>query len=133
MKLNVLFFALAATLATACSDDPDGNSYEGTWKLTNATVSEDITLEYTPGEVLWTFDEDNNRLTVDNNVYTLGPENTYSGLATGSYSYKVKKENGINVLYVEGVKQGDMANTSNNLVISTQTHTTEELKKVFSR
>jgi hypothetical protein len=133
MKLKVLFFVLAASLATACSQDPDGNSYEGTWKLTNATVTEGISLEYTPGEVLWTFNEDNHRLNVNNNVYTLGPENIYSGLATGSYSYSIKKEDGVNVLYVDGVKQGDMANTSDNLVINSDADDAGGLKKVFRR
>jgi|GEM_PF-2978933 len=133
MKLKVLFLTLIACLVAACSEDPEGNSYNGTWKLTNATVTEGPSLEYTPGVVLWTFDEDSHRLTVDNNVYTLGPENIYSGLASGVYSYTVRKADGINVLYVDGVKQGDMANTSENLVISTETHMAEGLKKVFRR
>ncbi|MFP9098654.1 hypothetical protein ACLI09_06325 [Flavobacterium sp. RHBU_24] len=133
MKLKVLFFALTACLATACSEDPEGNSYNGTWKLTNATVTEGPSLEYTPGEVIWTFDEDSHRLTVHNNVVTLGPENIYSGLASGVYSYTVHKTDGINVLYVDGIKQGDMANTSENLVISSETQMDEGLKKVFSR
>ena len=83
--------------------------------------------------MIWTFNGDNHRLNVNNNVVTTGPENIYSGLPTGSYSYSIREEGGVNVLYVDGAKQGDMANTSDNLVINSETDDTGELKKVFRR
>ncbi len=132
MKLKVLSVGLFALSLFSCSDDPEV-SINGSWKLTNATLSNELNLEYREGEVIWSFDEKDHILTVTNNIMTDGPENIYSGLTTGNYTYNIQHENGIEMLYINGSLQGAMATTSDNLVINSDPEQDNGLTKVFSR
>lgn len=133
MKLKALVYSLIALAAISCNDDPEGNSLNGSWKLTNATVTDGLSLEYETGEVVWTFNEHNKTLSVRNNIMTAGPENILSGLATGAYDYTITTEGNKSYLYVEGREQGAFANTGSNLVISTDPQNNNSLTKVFKR
>ncbi|WP_116788043.1 hypothetical protein [Flavobacterium psychrotrophum] len=133
MKLKALTYSLIALVAISCSDDPEGNSLNGSWKLTNATVTDGPSLEYETGEVMWTFNENAKTLVVQNNIKTAGPENIMSGLPTGFYDYTIINEANKSYLYVEGHEQGAFANTGSNLVISTDPDNIKNLTKVFKR
>lgn len=133
MKLKALAYSIIALMAMSCSQDPEGNSINGSWKLTNATVTDGPSLEYENGEVIWTFNENTKLLSVQNNIRTAGPENILSGLATGTYDYSITTEGDKSYLYVEGQEQGAFANTGINLVISTDPQNNNSLTKVFKR
>lgn len=133
MKLKALFCCTIAALALSCSQDPEGNTLNGSWRLTNATVTDGPSLEYENGEVIWTFNESSKTLRVQNNILTTEPENVFSGLATGNYNYNIVSEGEKSYLYVEGTAQGAYANTGENLVISTEASENNNLTKVFKR
>lgn len=133
MKLKALFYCIIAIAAFSCSDDPEGNSLNGSWKLTNASVTDGLSLEYENGEVLWTFNESAKILKVQNNIMTTGPENIFSGLPSGTYDYSVITEDNISHLYVEGTEQGAYAATGANLVISTEANNSNGVTKIFKR
>jgi hypothetical protein len=132
MKLNNLYaIAICCTVALSCSDDTDERSLSGSWNLTNATTTEGTNLNYSQGEVIWSFSERNNTLSIQNRVITLGPENTFAGPATGNYHFSVQRQQGMDYLYVDGTRIGALANTGNNLVINSNEE--NGIIKVFSR
>lgn len=132
MKLNNLYaIAICCAVTLSCSDDADERSLSGNWHLTNATTSEGTNLNYTQGEVTWSFSENSKTLTIQNRVITLGPENTFAGPATGNYHFAVQQEQGMDYLYVDGTRVGAVANTGNNLVVSSSGE--NGIIKVFSR
>jgi hypothetical protein len=119
-------------LLFSCSTDEPVQSIEGTWKLKNASAPEGANIEYTDGEVNWTFHQESHHLTVQNNIMTAGPENILSGLATGEYTYYISSQDGSNTLYIEGVEQGIFACTDANLVINSDSDS-NGIIKVFGR
>jgi len=133
MKLKLLLYCLIGLLVASCSEDNEGNTLNGSWKLTNATATDGPNVEYQKGEVLWTFNEGSKTLRVKNNVKSLGPENIFSGLATGNYNYSIITEGNKSYLYVEGAEQGAFANTGENLVISTGAKGNNNITKIFRR
>lgn len=133
MKIKVLLVSLLACIAASCSNDDDAQNISGTWKLTNAAVTDGVNLQYSDGQVEWKFNEHSHTLTVTNNILTTGPENIYSGLPTGNYNYSIQSQNGMNVLYVSGNEQGALAATNDNLVINTNPQQANSLTKVFRR
>jgi len=131
---NIKFFLLIilTILAASCSSDETVETLNGTWRLRNASAPEGASIDYTEGEVYWTFDQQNHRLTVQNNIVTPGPENMFSGLASGTYNYNVATDGNNKTLYVEGNEQGIFAYNTENLVINTSPDATG-LIKVFER
>lgn len=125
--LFVLTFAIQS-----CSTDEPTQTLEGTWRLKNATAPEGASIEYNDGEVTWKFDVDTYKLYVQNNIQTLGPENIFSGLPTGTYNFSVVEGEGKKTLYVEGIQEGIFAYTTENLVINSD-EDAEGVIKVFRR
>ncbi|MFP5436316.1 MAG: hypothetical protein ACLGH8_00835 [Bacteroidia bacterium] len=105
-------------IALSCSDDADTHSISGSWYLTNTTTPEGNNLNYREGEVTWEFSEKSGTLTVQNRIVTLGPENTLAGPGTGSYRFELRSEQNIHYLYIDGSRIGAVANTGENLVVS---------------
>lgn len=130
IKFYILF--ILTLLLFSCSADETVQTLEGTWKLKNATVPDGANIAYSDGEVYWTFDQDTHRLTVQNNIANLGPENLFSGLASGTYNFYVADQNGSKKLYVEGTEQGIFAYTDANLVINSEADANGVIK-VFRR
>ncbi|KOS06032.1 hypothetical protein AM493_08265 [Flavobacterium akiainvivens] len=131
-KIKFYIVFILTFLLASCSSDDAMETLEGTWKLKNATVPEGANIQYTDGEVSWTFSQDNQRLTVQNNIMTAGPENIFSGLPSGSYTFYINNDNGNKTLYVEGIDQGIFAYTDANLVINSEADANGVIK-VFGR
>lgn len=107
------------TAAFSCSNDSEIHTISGNWNLTNTTTAEGSTLNYHDGDVVWSFIEKSGTLNVHNSIITLGPESASAGPGTGSYKFTLKSEHGMEYLYIDGNKVGAVANTGDNLVIST--------------
>jgi len=120
MKFKILFFfAIISSLTTSCDDDsiPE-NGMIGTWKLKNVTGGlQGTSIDYNAGDVYWIFNLTNGTLNVQNNILTTGPENIYSGLATGTYPFKIENENDIKILFVSGNRRGVISFKNSNLLI----------------
>ncbi|MEQ6124453.1 hypothetical protein AAON49_09650 [Pseudotenacibaculum sp. MALMAid0570] len=111
MKTLTSFFFLGMLFLTTCLDT--NVSYDetinGTWNLRNVSGGlQGINIDYNHGLVKWTFDLQNNLLTVENNITTTGPQDIYAGLDSGTYNFEIEENNQLQTLYVNGVKQGDV-------------------------
>jgi hypothetical protein len=114
MKLQVLTLVVIATfgMLTSCHNDDDNSgekekTINGIWNLKNVSGGlQGIHLDYTKGEVLWTFNETTGKLIVENKIITQGPKNTHSGLKSGTYDYEIKEEERVQVLFIKGIRQG---------------------------
>jgi hypothetical protein len=126
-----IVFILTLVFAGCSSDDP-AETLEGTWRLSTATAPEGAVIDYTDGEVSWTFNQDTHVLTVENNIMNFGPENIFSGLGSGNYNFSISESNGTKTLYIEGAEQGIFAYTDENLVINSEADANGVIK-VFKR
>jgi len=122
MKLKTLFFfVIILSFATSCNDDDESipeNGMSGTWKLKNVSGGlRGTNIDYNEGDVYWKFNLTDGILNVQNNILTTGPENIYSGLATGTYPYKIENENEIKILFIKGSRRGSILLKDNNLFI----------------
>lgn len=114
MKVN--FFSLLAILSVvflfSCNqtdDDiiiPEEETVIGTWNLKNVSGGLiGINIDYTEGEVSWKFQSDNT-LIIEKNIITTGPEDIYSGLASGTYSYEIQQNGDNETLFIESEERG---------------------------
>lgn len=133
MRLKIGLIAVAFIIAASCSDDTEQHSLQGTWNLTNTSTSEGLNIDYPQGQVQWDFNEANHKLTVKNEIASAGPENIFAGLASGTYTYRVKTEQNIGYLYVEGNEQGAVSVTGSNLVVNNGSPSSRGIIKVFRR
>lgn len=131
-KVKFLIVFILTLLLTACSNDDATETLEGTWRLRSASAPEGAVIDYSEGEVNWTFNQNSHILTVQNNIMNFGPENIFSGLATGTYNFSISEANGTKTLYIEGIEQGIFAYTNENLVINSEADTNGVIK-VFKR
>lgn len=131
MRLKSLYITVFCAAALSCSDDAENRSISGSWHLTNTSTAEGNNLNYREGEVTWKFSEKGGTLTVQNRIVTLGPESTLAGPTTGNYRFELRSEQGIDYLYIDGVRTGAVANTGDNLVVSSGVN--NGVVKVFRR
>ncbi len=131
-KIKFFILFILTTMLFSCSSEEPAKTLEGTWRLRSASVPEGSVIDYTEGEVSWTFNQDTHVLTVQNNIMSHGPENIFSGIETGAYSFSVIEHNGTKTLYIEGVDQGIFAYTDANLVINSEADA-NGIIKVFKR
>lgn len=118
MKLRSLCVAFSAVIALSCSDDTENHSLNGSWYLTNTTAADGSSLSYTKGDVIWTFNENANTITVKNRVIALVPNSNPVDIASGNYSYSLKRQDNLTYLYIDNKAVGALANTADNLVIT---------------
>lgn len=85
------------------------DSVLGTWNLKKVYGGlQGINIDYSQGDVIWTFDFQNNTLTVENNITTTGPEDIHAGLDTGTYEFNIQQNGQVISLFIEGIKKGDL-------------------------
>ncbi len=112
MKTKIITFLLLFTSALfiGCNNDDDAsktetNSIEGTWNLKNVSGGLlGVILDYSPGDVTWTFDESNGTLVVVNSFDVTAPDlqSTFSGLETGTYSFAIIPNGSSQYLSIDG-------------------------------
>jgi len=123
VKLSLLFF-LGLVLFTGCSNDDDNSSQtkvpiNGIWNLKNVNGGfSPINIDYNQGEVLWTFNQTNSMLIVENNILTTGPEDIYAGIDSGSYSYTIEIDGETQTLLIDGAERGFLIFSDGNLEIN---------------
>lgn len=131
-KLKFFTLFILTFLLLSCNSEDTAETLDGTWRLRTASAPEGSVIDYTEGQVNWTFNQDSHRLTVQNNITSLGPENIFSGIASGTYNYNIVETDGNKILYIEGVEQGIFAYTDANLVINSEPDA-NGIIKVFKR
>lgn len=116
MKTKYLFILLFVIIGVSCTDNNENvNPILKKWELEKVTRGMAEPISYNKDMVYWTFNE--NKLIVENNITTLGPEQINSGFNSGTYTYKVKQEKGLDFLYVNGKKEGEIRLGNNKLTI----------------
>lgn len=117
MKTIYFLSICAITILFSCSDNKmvTNHPIQKRWELERVTRGLDNSISYSEGLVFWTFSE--TKLKVENYIMTLGPEQLNSGYETGTYSYEIKKENGVEVLFVNNKREGKIAIENNRLTI----------------
>ncbi|HLS30136.1 MAG TPA: hypothetical protein VK021_04720 [Flavobacteriaceae bacterium] len=121
MKPTILFLCLILTLTSCSSDDNpiqinDPKSLEGSWTMVNIFGGfAGIDDNYEPGEIIWTFDQEDQMLMVDNSVGTDAP--ITSGLNSGTYDYHIETEEEIDYLFIDGYNSGKYSIDSDTLII----------------
>lgn len=100
---NVMLFLLLVSTMISCSDDdtPQINpELNKTWELFSYVAFMDELPEINEGDILWTFDIHNGKLTVENNIHEEHPYMIASGvynmritdntIATNSFEYNYR-------------------------------------------
>jgi hypothetical protein len=124
MKSRILIFAVITSIFfTDCNKDDSCNCIEshpivGTWNLINVNGGLiGIDIDYTIGEVKWTFDDGSQELTIENNILTTGPEDIYAGLDSGIYNYEIQEIGDTEKLFIDGNERGTILIMDNSLII----------------
>lgn len=125
---KILFLMVVATalIAGACSDNDDMPvttvaALGGTWKLTHVSGSvAGIDQDFTPGAVTWTFNVENNTVSVVNNT----PDDSLTDFfPTGNYTYgyvqnETTPQSCAYTLAVSNINFGCAASTSTTLTLT---------------
>ncbi len=112
MKSRILLFVVLVSLigVSSCKKNDPGtspNTYYGAWQLKNVSGGlMGINLNYTTGEVIWSFDENTSKLTVINNIISTGSKSIFARLATGTYTFSISKNGKRKNLFVDNVDFG---------------------------
>ena len=123
-KNILLSIFICLTIFASCNNDNDNqnetdeHAIHGTWNLSNVTGGfVGIDIDYNLGEVVWTFNDTNNQLTIENNIMTTGPEDIYAGLDSGNYTYEIQELADAEVLYIDGNMRGVISISNTTLTI----------------
>ncbi len=121
MKYTKWLFLLIIPILLMSSCKEENNdilSIEGTWKLNNVSGGlAGINIDYNDGDVNWIFTPTTQKLEVQNNIETDGPEQIYSMFDTGIYDYNIVNENDLEQLYIDGVNVGTITYDENEMNI----------------
>lgn len=112
-KIYTFLFFVSLVFCTACTKNDDmivpSDSVLGTWNLKKVYGGlQGINIDYSQGDVIWTFDFQNSTLIVENNITTNGPEDIHAGLDTGTYDFNIQQNGQVISLFIEGIKKGDL-------------------------
>lgn len=127
MKLHklIVFIFSCFTLVNCCNDEdnstqetPQNHAIHGSWNLTNVSGGfVGIDIDYTLGEVIYTFNDTNQQLHIENNILTTGPEDIYAGLDSGTYTYEIENNGETEMLYINQTLKGTILIFENTLSI----------------
>lgn len=130
MKSSVFFsLSFALLLFASCDNEADPTQelviqeiqeqeIQETWNLKNVNGGMiGLNIDYNSGEVIWTFQESTNKLIIQNNIESTGPEDIYAGLDSGTYDYEILEDNESQVLYIDGSLRGVLLITNSTLTI----------------
>ncbi len=114
MKTKLAALLFFVSLFTACTKNdeaqlPLDEALLGNWNLKKVYGGlQGINIDYSQGEVIWTFNFQTNEITVVNNITTNGPEDIHAGLDSGTYSFNIQQNGQLISLFIEGIKKGDL-------------------------
>jgi len=123
-NLSILFTLFLCLHFVGCRTSDEAllttsmNSIGHSWSLNKVSGGlAGINIVYSYGEVIWSFNEATNELTVQNNIMTTGLEDVYAGHETGVYPYQIVVTNGDSVLMIDNQERGIVSIINNNLQI----------------
>ena len=120
-KILILVLTIGFSLFTSCSNDDDSIEVEtisGIWNLKNVSGGLlGVNIDYNQGDVKWEFNLNTNKLTVENNILTTGPEDIYAGLESGTYDIKISQNGATQTLFIDNIERGNLTLLNNNLKI----------------
>lgn len=110
---------------TSCNNNDDDTiendttvTLNGTWNLKNVYGGLlGVDIDYKEGEVVWIFNLEQKTLLVKNNIMTTGPENSYSGLNSGTYNFEIKETDDIQTLLINDQDRGKINVLETNLIL----------------
>jgi hypothetical protein len=114
MKSKSLIFILFLSLVTiACCSKNDDEIREdetlyGIWNLSRSSGGLSGYEKFSPGEVVWTFNEEDNNLVVENNFEGDEFQVRFTVLSDGTYDYEVMESGDYQILFVDGEKLGSL-------------------------
>ena len=130
MKFSFLYILLTGILFCSCSADKDSESINGTWKLKHSAARDGQGINFSEGEVTWTFNEQTGTVAIENNIVANNTD-ALSGIDSGLYYYSTTKQNGNKILVINNVAQGIYAYDNDNLVI--RAVAADDVVKIFER
>ena len=119
---STLLLVISVLFLFSCSKNDDANLIDennSSWHLTNINGGiQGSDIEYTEGEIVWSFNSKEGSLFVDVNLKEATPINNYHFLEDGSYEYKIEDEDGIESLHINNFKIGILTIQKDELHIS---------------
>ncbi|MEL6975036.1 MAG: hypothetical protein AAGL29_06530 [Bacteroidota bacterium] len=119
--ISVLAAIAVSALFLSCNNDDDATPLEsisGTWKMQNVSGGlQGVDIDYSEGDVDWTFDTDSQTVRIENRIDNTGPEDIYAGLDTGSYPYEIQQLGETEILYLNDELMGGIVISNNTLTI----------------
>jgi len=111
---KVTLLLLCFVILISCKED-DTLSTNNTWNLMNLSGGlAGVNIDYTKGEIIWTFNEQNSTLIVKINTPEL-----LIGIDKGTYSYSIENIDGISYLNINNIEMGSFTIFQNQLIIDT--------------
>ncbi len=93
---------------------PTPTALAGTYSLINVSGGlQGADVDFTKGEVQWTFDTVANSLTVNNTIDSADSRYPYSDLPSGTYAYQLQIQPTQRVLSIDGSGRGPITFTGN--------------------
>ena len=110
IKILTLLFVIGFGFLTSCNNDDDNSTQvktiSGTWNLKNVSGGlQSVNVDYSRGDVKWSFNQTNNTLIVENNV-TTEPKVIYAGFDSGTYNYEIQQGPNNQILFIDEIESG---------------------------
>jgi len=103
-KLSLLMI-LSLIVFTNCNNDDNSNQTEtlnGTWNLKKVYGGFASTIDYEIGDVKWTFNTDDNIITIENNIMTSTQPDS------GTYDYRIEQDGETQTLFINNIEKGNI-------------------------
>lgn len=126
MKRYILILLASFFITMSCSvddksDDISNENIISLWHLVNTTGGiSGANDQFSLGIVIWTFDEENGTLTIENNNSDGAKEDS---LDSGTYNYSITETDTTSFIIVDGIEMGELSFTSNNFFEINQNET----------
>ncbi len=110
----ILTLFLSCLISTSCNSDDDSTqqaNIDGIWHLINLSGGfTGINEEFERDQISWTFNSENNTVSVVKNIAGFGP-------SSGIFSYRIEMEDEIEVVYINDSFIGSIALSTETLKI----------------
>jgi len=120
LKSAVIIFLFTSLFLVNCVENKENEGHQITahWELKNVSGGfAGIDLEYAAQDVILEFYQDNTVL-IHNNTLPNTEQQSFSGFVSGTFSYQIKTENSVEVLYINNIKQGEITFTDLTLIVN---------------
>lgn len=116
--LPLILVIVLCSLTISCADKtgtPQITAINGAWNLKSVRGGlGGVNDTYSTGQIVWTFDDTTNVLTIANNIPNSGP---IAGFDSGTYSYEFRSSSNGDFIFIDNVNKGAISFSINLLVI----------------